>query len=1056
MTLTELAIKRPTLVVVLFSVLGVLGIFGYTQLKYELLPKISPPIVVISTVYPGASPQEVENSVTKYIEDAVSSLDKVSAVRSTSSEGISVVTVELEQSAKVDNALQDAQRKVNAAQQLLPKDARTPVLSKIALDEIPVLRMGVTSTMPTREFYQFMKDHVQPALSKLNGVGTITLLGGEEREIRVNLDFEKIRAYGLGINQVTSLIKASNLDFPTGNIKDQDGQYVVRLAGKFENVEQMKNIIIGRSKQGGDIRLQDVAEINDGRKDFNTISRLNGDNTIAVWVQKQSDANAVDVSKRVRAEIAILEKEYTAQKLKFTVAQDGSLYTIDAADAVKHDLMIAIILVAAVMFLFLHSLRNSLIVMVAIPASLISTTFVMYMLGFTLNLMTLLAMSLVIGILVDDSIVVLENIYRHLEMGKDKRRASVDGRNEIGFAALSITLVDVVVFVPLSLVGGLVGNILREFAVVVFVSTMISLLVSFTVTPVLASRMAKLEHMTKNSLMGRFALAFERVFDWFTEEYIRILRWSLKGWTGRLSIMALSLILLIASFALVPLGFIGFEFITQADRGEFAVTVEMPAGSSIENTNYAALSVEKILRSFPETDRVFTGVGVSNEGLVGQNNSNSAEFNVTLKPKEQRQRSTDEVGQLMKQKIQMIPGIKVRVNPIGIFGTANQTPIQIVVNGTSFGDVFKTASILMNELKTIKGAQDVRLSVDDGKPESRVELDRQKLGALGLSAGEVGSALKVALAGDDDSKYREGNTEYVLRVLLDEFDRSQTEKLKRLPFINSRGQQIELQQFADVILTSGPTKLQRENRNTAITVFSQALGRPSGNIVADLQNAMKNQKLPDGISISYLGDQKNMQDSFVSLGLALGAAILFVYLIMVALYDSYLYPFVVLFSIPVALVGALLAMALNMKALGIFPILGIIMLVGLVAKNAILLVDRANQMRAEGESIMDSLIDAGRVRLRPIMMTTVAMVFGMLPIAMSTSSGAEWKTGLAWALVGGLTSSLVLTLVLVPVVYQLAEGAKVMLSAKLARRRQKALHGAVQAAGGPASHDNPA
>jgi HAE1 family hydrophobic/amphiphilic exporter-1 len=1024
MTITELSIKRPTLVVVLFTVLGILGVFGYSQLKYELLPKISPPVVVITTIYPGASPQEVENGITKYIEDAVSSLDKVTAVRSTSAEAISVVTVELTQSAKVDIALQDAQRKVNAAQQLLPKDARTPVLSKIALDEIPVLRVGATSTMNTREFYQFMKDKIQPALSKVEGVGNITLLGGEEREIKVNVDIEKVRGYGLGLNQIAGMIKASNLDFPTGKIKDIDGQFIVRLAGKFSTIEQIENIIIGRSKSGGDIKLKDISEIEDGRKEYASISRLNGNTTIAVLVQKQSDANSVDVSKKIRAQMKSLEEQYAEKKLTFTIAQDGSQFTIEAADAVKFDLIIAIILVAAVMFIFLHSLRNSLIVMIAIPASLLTTIFAMYMLNYSFNLMTLLAMSLVIGILVDDSIVVLENIYRHLEMGKDKITASIEGRNEIGFAALSITLVDVVVFVPLSVVGGLVGNIMREFAVVVFTSTLMSLLVSFTITPALASRLAKLEHLSSDSLMGRLALMFERFFDKITGQYEQVLEWALRKRLSRMIVIIGSFLAIIGGMALVPLGYIGAEFISQSDRGEFAVTVDMPPHYSVEETNYTALYIEELLRSFPETDRIFTSVGVSNEGFIGQNSNNSAEFNITLKSAKQRQRSTDEIGMLMKEKISSIPGAKVRVNPIGIFGTANQTPIQIVVNGTSFEEVYASASKLANVARSIKGAQDVRLSVDDGKPESRIEIDRDKLAAFGLTIGEIGNSLQIALTGDNSAKYRDGNTEYDMRIFLDEYDRSQTEKLLRLPFVNARGQQVELQQFASIVPASGPTKLQRENRNTAITVFSQAVGRPSGNIVADIQKGMEKEQLPAGVAISYLGDQKNMQESFVSLGLALGAAILFVYLIMVALYDSYIYPFVVLFSIPVAFVGALLAMALNMKALGIFPILGIIMMIGLVAKNAILLVDRANQNRLEGLSIMESLLDSGRTRLRPILMTTVAMVLGMLPIAISKSSGAEWKTGLAWAIIGGLTSSLLLTLVLVPVMYHIVESMK--------------------------------
>lgn len=1024
MTVTELAIKRPTLVVVLFAILGVLGIFGYSQLKYELLPKISPPIINISTIYPGASPSEVETSVTKPIEDAVAGIDKVSAVRATSAEGRSTVTVEMKQGANIDLALQDAQRRVNGAQMLLPKDARTPIISKFALDEIPVVRMGATSNMPAREFYQFVKDHLQPELSKLQGVGLITVVGGEEREVKVNLDAQKLRAYSLAINQVTQIIKASNLDFPTGNVKEIDGQFVVRVAGKFNSIDELKNLVVGRSRQGGDIRLQDVAEVEDGRKDYSNISRLSGNTSIGILVSKQSDANSVDVSKLVREQIASMEKTYEKKNLKFTIAQDGSLFTIDAADAVKHDLFIAILLVAFVMMVFLHSFRNSVIVMVSIPASLISTLFFMYVFNMTLNLMTLLGMSLVIGILVDDSIVVLENIYRHLEKGENKRKAALEGRNEIGFAALSITLVDVVVFVPLSLVSGLVGNILREFALVVVVSTLFSLLVSFTIIPVLASRFAKVEHLTKNTIMGRFGLWFEGIFSSITRSYHGILAWSLKNWWTRSTIVVSSVLLLISSFLLVVFGFIGAEFIAQSDRGEFAVTIELPPGATIENTNFATLQVEQILRDIPEVDRTFVTVGASNEGLLGQSSNNSAEINVALTPKESRTRSTDDIGQVIKSKVQNLPGLKVRVNPIGIFGTANQTPIQIVISGTNFKDVNKGANHIADLLKQIKGTADVRLSAEDGKPETRVEIDRQKLAALGLTIAEVGSSLRVALSGDDDAKYRDGNDEYSMRIILDQDDRSKTENLKALSFVNNRGQQVELQQFADIYTATGPTKLQRENRNTAITVFSQALGKPSGTIITEFEAALKAHPVQAGLDVTYLGDTKNQQESFLSLLIAFGAAILFVYLIMVALYDSYIYPFVVLFSIPVALIGALLAMALNMKALGIFPILGIIMLIGLVAKNAILLVDRTNQMRGEGMGVIPALLEAGETRLRPIVMTTLSMVIGMLPIALSSSSGAEWKTGLAWALIGGLSSSLLLTLLLVPVIYIFMEKIK--------------------------------
>lgn len=1016
MTLTELSIKRPTIIVVIFTALTVLGLYSLSQLKYELLPRMKWPWVTISTVYPGASPSEVQSSVTKPIEEAVSGLDKVSAVYATSTEGVSFVSIEFQQSAVLDVVIQDAQRKVNEIAYKLPPGAKTPTVSKFALDELPVIRMGVTANMPSREFYQLLKDRVQPRFARLPGVAQVSLIGGDEREIRVNLDAQKLQAYGLSVLQVTQAIKTSNLDFPTGKVEEGNRQYIVRLAGKFQTVEDLRNLVIAHSKQGGAIQLSDIAEVYDGQKDPVMMSRINGVSSVGIFVVKQSDANSVDVSNEVRAEIPKLEKDFSSINMRFDVAQDGSIFTREAVHAVQIDLLIAIFLVALVMLMFLHSIRNSLIVMIAIPTSMVSTFIGMYIFDMTLNLMTLLGLSLVVGILVDDSIVVLENIYRHLEHGEERRSAAIKGRNEIGFAALSITLVDVVVFLPLSLVSGIIGNIMREFALVVVFSTLMSLFVSFTITPLLASRFAKLERLTHGTLLGRFALWFEQQFKRFQEGYAKVLHWGLfnKG-----KVILISGGLFLASLSLVPLGFIGSEFIAVADRGEFTVTLELEPGSTLEHTNVVTREVEKLISDIPEIKKMFVNVGASSEGLLGQTSNNSAQIDIALVSKNERQRSTDEISAEIKSRIRQLPGVRVRVNPIGIFGTANQTPIQLNVYGTNYDEVRAAAERVADIIRSIPGSGDVRLSSEEGKPEIRIEIDRHKIAALNINLAEVGATLRTALAGDDESKFREGAAEYDLRIMLDKFDRSKMNTVGNLTVMNRKGQLIPLKQFATIYQATGPTKLQRQDRNYSVTVFSQAVGRPSGSIGADIQKELKKPgALPQGVNVAYLGDLKNQAEGFEQLGLAFLAANIFVYLIMVALYNSYSNPFVVLFSIPVAIVGALLSLALTMKALSVFSMLGMIMLVGLVGKNAILLVDRTNQMRKERNlSVYDALMEAAQTRLRPILMTTVAMIFGMLPVALSTSPGAEWKSGLAWALIGGLASSLLLTLVLVPVMY---------------------------------------
>jgi HAE1 family hydrophobic/amphiphilic exporter-1 len=559
---------------------------------------------------------------------------------------------------------------------------------------------------------------------------------------------------------------------------------------------------------------------------------------------------------------------------------------------------------------------------------------------------------------------------------------------------------------------------MRQFSIVMVTSTLFSLLVSFTVTPVLASRISKLEHLTKDTLMGRFGIWFEGIFKRVSDQYIELLKWALQN---RWKVATSAVLMLIASCSLIPLGFIGGEFIAQTDRGEFSVALELAPGTKLEETNAISQKIERMLMDIPEVEKVSANVGASSDGFITASSSNIVDISVKLLDKEERaargMRPTTDVQMQIKQMTKDIPGVKVRVNDIGIFGTANQTPIQLVVSGADYDSVKKGALQLKEILKGTKGATDVRLSAEDGNPETRIEIDRNKLAFFGLSIAEVGASMRIALAGDNDAKFREGDTEYDIRIQLDEFDRSSTDNIGSLTFVNQRGQVVELKQFANIYQATGPTKLQRRDRNYAIIVYAQLAGRSLTSVWQDAKLKLADYPLPVGVNIAPLGDLKNQQEGFGSLGLALVAGVLFVYLIMVALYNSYKYPFVVLFSIPLAVIGALLAIAMAGKNLSIFTILGFIMLLGLVSKNAILLVDFTNRAKEEGLNTVEALVEAGRERLRPILMTTLTMIFGMMPIALSGSAGAEWKTGLAWALIGGLTSSMFLTLVIVPVVY---------------------------------------
>lgn len=1024
MKITEVSIKRPTIVVVVFTILTLLGVMSYKSLNYELLPKFSSPIVTIATVYPGASPNEVESTITKKIEDAVASMEKIKKIISKSSESLSVITVELNNDANVDIALQDAQRKVNAILADLPGDAKPPSLNKFSIDDLPIMTLSATAKMDDKQFYDLVDKKIQPLLSRLPGVAQVSLIGGQEREIQVNVDPKKLQAFNLSILQLRQLITNANLDFPTGKVKTANEQILIRLAGKYKNVDQLRNLVLKTTENGTQVRLTDVADVQDSQKDADRIARVDGVNAIALQVQKQTDANAVTVSEEMKKAISKIESDYAANDLKMLVANDSSDFTLESADSVIHDLILAVALVAIVMLLFLHSIRSAIFVMISIPASLVATFIGMKMMGFSLNLMSLLGLSLVVGILVDDAIVVLENIYRHMEMGKNRVRAAFDGVKEIGFTVTSITLVIVVVFLPISLTNELVSKIVREFCVVVMISTMLSLLSSFMIVPLLSSRFGKLEHITGKNLFEKFILWFEAQLQKFTNWMTAILKWALhhKRWT-----LAVAIGLLVLSFMLVGKGYIGGEFIPKGDRGQFIVMLEMPKDASVEQTNLATRTAEKYLNNKKEVTRLITTVGQTSEDGFGTSQSTAykSEITVMLVDPEHRADASDIYAAKVKKELKSIlPGVKVKTTDVSILGTAERAPVELVVMGTELDSVMNYAKRAMDTLKTISGATEVKLSVEDGNPEINVQVDRDKMSALGLTLDAVGGTMQTAFSGTaDDSKvkFRQGDYEYDINIRFDDFSRKNVEDVSNIQFINDKGQLIKLSQFAAVTEGSGPSHLERRDKNTSVSVQAQVMGRPSGTVTQEFTEKLAKMGKPTGISYIFGGDAENQGDSFGTMGTALLISIVLVYLIMVALYDNYIYPFVVLFSIPLAIIGALLALALTNNTLNIFTILGMIMLIGLVAKNAIILVDFTNQMKEQGQTTFQALIHANNARLRPILMTTIAMVIGMLPIAMATGGVASTKNGLAWVIIGGLISSMFLTLIVVPVVYMIVD-----------------------------------
>ena len=1022
MKLAEISIKRPSLVIVLFTILTLGGLLSYSMMGYELIPKFETNMVTISTIYPGASPSEVETSVTRKIEDAVGALENVKKVESSSYESLSVIMVQLNTGADVNYALNDAQRKVNAIISDLPDDAEAPSLNKFSLDDLPIITMSLSSEkLNNKQLYDLLDKKIEPIFSRVNGVAQVDLVGGQEREIQVSVDEKKLQGYGLSIGDVQQAILSSNLDFPTGSLKSRTSKSTIRLSGKYKSIEEMSNLVIS-SKNGAQVRLSDVATVFDTQEDIEKIARFNQNPTILMQVKKQSDANAVSVSESIKKTIEEVTKNYAVQGLNVKIVDDSTDFTLAAADHVIFDLVLAVILVAIVMLLFLHNIRNAFIVMVSIPISLIATFIGMYLMGYTLNLMSLLGLSLVVGILVDDAIVVLENVYRHMEMGKSRIRAAYDGASEIGFTVTAITLVIVVVFLPIAMSSGLVSDILAQFCVTVVIATTFSLLASFTIIPWLSSRFGKVVHLTGKNPFEKFILWFEKQLDKFTHWITGILEWSLKTGFRRIMVVVVTFIILLSSFSLVAFGFIGGEFFPKMDRGQFLVQIELPKDATVEKTNQTTLQVEKYLRNDKNVVDLITTVGQQSSGFgASQATVYQAEVQVNLIDKAERAQSTDVIAANFKRDLEeKFTGVEFKTAPIGLMG-ADNAPIEMVVTAQDNETANKEAQRILELLKKVPGSVDAELSTDTGSPEVRVNIDRDKMATLGLNLANVGQTMQTAFNGNTDGKYRAGEYEYDINIRFADNSRKSIDDVRNIMFTNNMGEQIRLSQFANVDMSSGPSLLQRRDKSPSVKVLSKVVGRPAGDVANEwTAQFMDNEKTkPAGVNYIWGGDMENQTEGFGTLGIALLAAIVLVYLVMVSLYDSFVYPFVVLFSIPLALIGVMVILALTANSLNIFTMLGMIMLIGLVAKNAIMIVDFANMRKAAGANTHDALIQANHARLRPILMTTIAMIFGMLPIALAKGAGAEMNNGLAWVVIGGLTSSLFLTLIIVPVVYSL-------------------------------------
>ena len=1019
MNLISLSIKRPSLVIVAVAIMTLAGFFTSRLMSYELLPSFSVPVVTVIAVYPGASPIEVETGIVKKIENYISGVSGIKTLFVMSYENYCVFKLELDQDADPDYVENAVQKKITQNLEQLPDEMRPPNIGKFAFDDLPVMKLAFYSDLAPVEFNELIEEKIEPALARLEGVAQINVLGGVEREIQVNLIRKKLETYTVSIAQVIEAIAKANIELPAGRMKNDDTQILVRFAGKITSIEQLKKVVVSNLPDGTVIKLEDVADIVDTNKDLEVLVRANGREALGVTITKQSDANAVDMSNAVRNVLADLEAAYAEQNLKIDIIQDTSRFTLEAANGVFDDLLLAIILVAMVMFVFLKSLRNSIIIMLVVPLSLVATLSIMYLLGYTYNLMSLLGLTLAVGTLVDDAIVVIENVYRHLEMGKNRIQAAYDATRELGLTLVATTLTLVMVFIPITLVGGLVTDLLTQFAMTIAIAVLFSTLVAFTVVPLLSSRVAKIEDFSSNPVLKFVIDIFDFGVIWLTRRITQLLRLALSN---KVMTLVVTGALLFFSVNLIPAGYIGIDFLAAGDRGEFLINLELPKNATLKESNQVAHQAELIVSRRPEVLSVFTTVGLAGNNRDARGTPYLAELNIQLNDKNLRELPTDIIARQVKNDLERnIVGPKVRPVSINILGFADRAPIEVLVLGPEFDSLKVFAEKVKKKLGEIEGVVELENSYEGGSTEINIKIDREKLEALGLSTAQVALILRTALTGNTDYKFRENQNDYDINIRLDAADRENLEDLMQLSFLTQKGQRIYLYQFAEITEKEGPSVLNRVNRTPTVAIRAQIVGRPFGDVSAEMVEAVESIPLPPQAEIIYEGAQKRETEGFGNMKYAGIASILLLYFIMVALYDSFAYPFVVLITIPLAVIGAFLALGLSGNVISLFSITGIMMLIGLVAKNAILVVDFTVVLQKRGMELHEALIRATQMRLRPVLMTNISMIIGLIPIGIATGAGAEWKNGLAWALIGGLTSSMFLSLVVVPVFYFIME-----------------------------------
>lgn len=1036
MILSDLSVKRPVFITMIMLALVVFGTIAFKELGVDLFPKIDFPVITIVSTLPGADPETMEKSVTEIIEEAVSNISSIKHLRSTSAEGISQIAIEFDLEKNVDIAYQEVQAKLGTVRQELPSDLKDIIIEKFDIDSAPIMAVVISGDQPIQALSKIAEKTIKDRLQQVQGVGQIKIVGKQDRNIWIYLDPYKLESLHLSVQDVIQSIRTQHIEFPGGRIETGSHELPVKIKAEFDEAQDLASIVVAY-QNGYPIKIADVGRIVDGLEEQRTLARLDEQQAVALVVRRQSGTNTVTVAKEVKKAVEQLKGALADQGIKTEIAQDLSVFIEHSIEEIEFHLVFGGALAVVIVFLFLRNFRITVISALAIPISVIATFILLKWMDFTLNTMTMLALSLSIGILIDDAIVVVENIYRHFRKSNQAEEAARVGTQEIGLAAFAITMSIVAVFLPVAFMKGLIGRFFYQFGLTVTFAVLISLFVAFTLTPMLSAKFLKISN--SNHFLSRWIGNCLHALD---NTYEAILATALRFRKTTL-LIAFSLLFL----TLYMSQYVRSEFVPLEDRSEFFVKVRTPLGSSLVITDDVLKNVRAKIQGQDWFRYSFTTIG--NDSF---NKVNEGGIYVKMTDKASREISQTEAMKWVRDALADMQNLKISVEPVQSVsgGGARNAVIQLDIKGHDLDKIENIAQSLMTKLEGQEGYVDLDTSYEKGKPEVEVLIKRNQAFAMGVAPAVIAQAIKPLIGGTDISKFRADGERYNITVRLQEAFRNKSKDLLNLAVRNDSGHLVKLNHLIDIEEKQGPVQINRYNRFRIISLYSNLKTEQKvlGEAINEITSFIKETDLPPGYSVQFSGSAESMKESFNNLLFALFLAVIVVYMVLASQFESFIQPFIIMLSVPFSIVGALGILVLTNSTLSIFTIIGIIMLMGLVTKNAILLIDYINTLRIrDGLEIKTAILRAAPTRLHPILMTTLAMVFGMLPIALSNGPGSESRAPMALAIIGGLVTSMFLTLIIVPVIYFMMDNALVLLSKLFRSRKQINIPSNVEPAG---------